>query len=636
MSSRKDGSAAALAVKAENVEYALKEVCALVSKIAGIQLGERQYSMVESRLRIRMLKLGITNLNDYLKHLRENLDEESVSLLSLLTTHHTYFFREFSHFEFILDNLMKDLIAVARTRADRKIYIWSAACSRGQEVYSLAMFMQYHLSKMAPDVKYEIWGTDVDPESVTIAKNGVYLYKDLMQVPAVYMDNHWVRGTGDIADYAKVKKSLKDNCHFTTGNLVKDTSGPSGKKFDLILCRNVFIYFNNDQIQQVCQYLIRHLEPQGKFFIGVSESLAGLDLPIEPVGPSIYGLRGSTKKLDSAQTNKETSTPNSNSILNSSGSTKNLDSVQAKPQSLIRVLCVDDSPSIHTLLKKVLSKENGFEIVGTALNGQEAIDLAKRISFDIMTLDIHMPVMDGLEYLRINKGKAHPPIVMLSSVQRENADIAMKAMDDGACDYVEKPNLANLLERGDEIRSKLKTAFLSKGVKSANRDLERSFSKKFTITKPETKTRIVFVSLGDREKIASLIKLQTLNDPPLVFVFEGVQDAVASLGKNLASATGKVIEHESKQIEVGHVYLLGFDQVKSSIPEWLKKRKTSVYICGAPTQKLVQMVMDSESLHLVLEDVGPSKDFLQKDILEAASAITPITSFFSLSEEHLQ
>jgi len=134
----------------EMVKKVVAEVSFIVSEMAGIQLGERQESMVENRLRTRMLKLNLPTFEDYLKFLKHNQETESQALLSLLTTHHTYFFREFSHFEHLLNHGLNSMIDKARARPDKTIRVWSAACSRGQEVYSLAMFFNFHLKHMAP------------------------------------------------------------------------------------------------------------------------------------------------------------------------------------------------------------------------------------------------------------------------------------------------------------------------------------------------------------------------------------------------------------------------------------------------------------------------------------------------------
>ena len=193
---------------------AIDKISKIASELTGVQLGERQRSMVETRLGRRLAQLKLKNLDEYHTYLTENFNVESRALISLLTTHHTFFFREFLHFKFLEDQAFDKLVEVARTRPDKTIRIWSAACSRGQEVYSLAMFFDKLLRERAPDVKYQILGTDVDIESVKWAQNGVYNKNEIKEVPLAYLTNNWARGTGKIADFVKVKDVLKSRCKF--------------------------------------------------------------------------------------------------------------------------------------------------------------------------------------------------------------------------------------------------------------------------------------------------------------------------------------------------------------------------------------------------------------------------------------
>ncbi|MBX9704405.1 MAG: hypothetical protein K2X39_09660, partial [Silvanigrellaceae bacterium] len=179
----------------------IKEVSGLVHAITGIQLGERQYHMVESRTKKRIIQLGLKNEEEYYHYLQLNKNAEIKALVSLLTTHHTAFFRELKHFEFLENTGLPTLISLKRKKNDKTIKIWSTACSRGQEVYSLSMFMLHYLRTNAPDFTYEILGTDVDPESIEIAKNAVYLKKDIEEIPLHFLLDHWAKGTEEIKDY---------------------------------------------------------------------------------------------------------------------------------------------------------------------------------------------------------------------------------------------------------------------------------------------------------------------------------------------------------------------------------------------------------------------------------------------------
>ncbi|RYZ77293.1 MAG: response regulator [Proteobacteria bacterium] len=462
----------------------IDEISKLVNSLTGIQLGEKQRSMVSSRVKKRMSTLGLHTDADYSAHLRAHAETETAYLVSLLTTHHTYFFREFAHFEHLEKTALPGLIKEKKKVGSKKITVWSAACSTGQEVYSLAMFLDYYFSKHAPDFTYEILGTDVDPASVKAAANGVFRAKEIKEVPLQFLGRHWAKGTGDIADFVKVKSTLKARCQFEAMNLLKPSGRGISQKFDLIFCRNVFIYFNTEQIKSITKTLLASLADSGALYLGVSESLNGLGLPCEIVGPSIY----SHPKKSSGEKPQSTAPV----------------APLAMHQAL-RVFCVDDSPTILALLKKILTTDLGFEIVGTATNGLEAAQKLKTLKVDLMTLDIHMPEQTGLEYLKNSYKPGHPPVVMITSVSREDASLPMECLRAGAFDYVEKPSLANLATQADEIRMKLKLAAKSKHS-SKGHDLVSAFSKQSgAVLNISSKLRVIFCSEEDRAKALKLV-----------------------------------------------------------------------------------------------------------------------------------
>lgn len=405
------------------------KVCQIVTEMSGIQLGQKQYSMVENRLQTRMISLGIHSHKDYMLYLFQNMETESLALVSLMTTHYTYFFREFNHFEYLLNRSLPQLIQAASQRSDQTIHIWSAACSTGEEAYSLALFLHFHLSETAPNLKFKIYGTDIDPECVEKATNAVYRNEELTQSPSMYIRNQFIQGKGSATGFSKVRKHIQQNCEFSVCNIFESENYKPEIKFDIIFCRNVFIYFTQDQVKDISNKLLNHLQPQGFLFTGISESLTRLGLEINTVATSIYQHKSASQNI------------------------KNLSPVKIieKP---IQVLCIDDSPAILNLLKRVLTEDKGYIVKATAKNGSEALEILKLQKFDVITLDLHMPEVDGIEFLRRFNHQA--PVMVVSSVNREDTSLAQKAISLGAADYVEKPSLENLAQATNEICSKLK------------------------------------------------------------------------------------------------------------------------------------------------------------------------------------
>lgn len=459
---------------------AVEEVSQIVAEMAGIQLGFKQATMVDNRLKTRLLKLGLPDYEAYLQHLRANPQSESQALLSLLTTHHTFFFREFLQFEFLLNKGLRGMVEAAAARPDKTIRVWSAACSRGQEVYSLAMFLNFHVAQIDPSVKFEIWGSDVDPESVKTAKNGVYKTEELRQSPAMYLEGNWIRGKGEVSEFSKAKDRIKIPCKFETVNLLQSENFLRDKTFDLIFCRNVFIYFDQQQVQKVTNQFAKRLNPNGMIFLGVTESLNGLKVPLNAIGPSVY-----VHPTVAAAPQRISVAPNWTE--------------EKKPS---RILCVDDSSTIHALLAKILTAENGFVIGAKAMNGRQALEILKRESFDAITLDLHMPEVDGLGFLKEYRGSA--PVVILSSVNRDDQSLAQKALAAGARDYVEKPSLENLAQAGNEIRSKIRMALNSIIVAH----------------KPEAKKKVKVLIVDDSATIRKLLTSMLSQDSEFEVVGE--------------------------------------------------------------------------------------------------------------------
>lgn len=602
----------------------VREISRVVSEITGVQLGEKQSHMVASRFHKRLIDLKMDSIPEYVSYFNSNADKEVQALVSLLTTHHTYFFREFPHFEYLRTTGLKQLVDAAKARGQKKIRFWSAACSRGHEVYSLATFLETHLKQIDPQFDYEIVGSDVDQESVAIAANGVYNRKEIASIPAVYMADYWVKGTGEISDFVKIKNSIKAKCQFRIENLV-EFQPSSQTPFDAIFCRNVFIYFNQAQIAAITGKFMKSMHQTGLLFVGISESLHGSGLDIKNIGTSIYSHKGAAAPA--------VATAAAPGAQASAASAKVAAPIE-KPKPL-RVLCVDDSPTVHTLLKQILKPEFGFEVVGKALNGLEATEFLKKQSVDLMTLDIHMPGQTGVEYLEKNFKRGHPPVVMISSVSRDNADLAMRALQLGASDYVEKPALNKLDEQAEQIRTKLLCAHLSQNVNAGKiSQLDRQFQKSVEIKNASQCFRLVLASPGDRTKLEFLIRELTKEEPATVLLMQGMQEVLPAVAKDLATLTGRtieVIEGDINKLQTNHIYIGDFDKQFSKLKAQFGKNRSSILIYGRFADATMKAVGQWTPAQVLVEDIGSKNEKLKIK----ATDLVPGTSFGYMSSEYL-
>ncbi|MFL5815552.1 MAG: CheR family methyltransferase [Bdellovibrionia bacterium] len=625
----------------------VEEASAHVSKVTGIQLGTKQAAMVQARLSKRMLELKMT-AEQYLTYFRQNVDKESPFLISLLTTHHTFFFREFVHFEFLTQSGLKAVTDSIRAQGRKTLRVWSAACSWGHEVYSLSMHLSTHLKEVAPDFTYEILGTDVDSESVAISRNGVYKWDEVKGIPADYLSTHWARGTGEISAFVKAKKNIKDPCKFDVKNLTELHREANPQKFDIVFCRNVLIYFNQEQIQQIAKELLRRLEPHGFLFLGISESLMGMDLPVTFGGPSIYVHKQAEASATAQASTKASTKASTLKAVPSVGGapkapTTSVSAVEAAPapavSKTIRLLCVDDSPVVLTLLKKIFAAEPGFEVVATAKNGIEAAEMLKKHKVDALTLDIHMPEQNGLEYLQKNFGTKHPPVIMVTSVSREDSQLGVKCLENGARDFVEKPGLNNLEEKGEELRMKVRCAVRAPAPAGAGlAEVAKSFSRSSEILNPGRKLRTLVCGLSDREKLVGIIKENKGVGPATLILVHGAEAMLDGLVTNIASASGvKPQIWDGKSPITSGVYIADFGKAVQSAKQVFGGRRISIMLLGDVTQqisgKVSEWVIDSKA-QLILEE-GASFSKAHSDLRSIASDSIPVTGFLYTANVYL-
>lgn len=490
----------------------LVEVVGAVSERTGNVVGQKQINMIESRLTKRALSLGLSSAEEYIEYFRAHRATEIEDLISILTVHHTYFFREFGQFEFLGSDVLPRLVEQLKQEGRKVLRIWSAACSRGQEAYSLYMYVDQYLKAQGSDIKIEIVATDVDRESVKFASNGVYAWNEVKEIPMTYLSTYWARGTGEIANFAKIKDVVRKACVFQQSNLMETAHFSKHGQFDIIFCRNVFIYFQSNDVTKVAEALAGQLKPTGFLFVGLSESLSNAPMKLKKLGPSIYGPAPQPKAKTEA-------------------------AVPTKAAGPIRVICVDDSPVILKLLASILKREHGFEIVATAADGLKAAELvSKGLVFDVMTLDVHMPNMTGVEYLEQKMTANHPPVVMLTSASRDNMDLAQQAMKLGAKDYIEKPSLNDLAARSDEIRSKLRMLAKKNLGTTPTSTFDQKFQTSLAVKNYENKVNILFANENQLPQLTMILKDRALTQLPVVLVTPN--DSQISKKLSEAVATG--------------------------------------------------------------------------------------------------
>lgn len=249
----------------------------LIYRLAGIHLSPAKKALVCGRLAKRLKHYSLGSYQDYLRLLTSgNEPSELQTALDLLTTNETYFFREPKHFEFLQQRILPE------HRPGSPFRVWSAACSSGEEPFTLAMV----LSEQLGDAPWEIVASDISTRVLERARSGLYAMERTSHIPQRYLQEYCLKGVGSQEGRFIVNKRLRTRVSFHQINL--NESLPRLGEFDVVFLRNVMIYFNTDTKARVVERLAATLKPGGYLIIGHSESLNGVTDALSAVQPSVY------------------------------------------------------------------------------------------------------------------------------------------------------------------------------------------------------------------------------------------------------------------------------------------------------------------------------------------------------------
>ncbi len=253
----------------------------LIYDKSGIKLGDQKEALVSSRIGKRMRELGIADPREYLQWvLNDDSGQELVQLLDVISTNVTSFYREPQHFD-LLDSLLRKWWS----EGQRKFRIWSAASSTGEEPYTIAIVVMEALGTQASDVK--ILATDISTRVLEQCRRGEYDRNRVEGVPFMLRDKYFEAVRDDYGAVYRVKDRLKSMMSFRRLNL-STPPFPMRGPLDVIFCRNVMIYFDNQVRARLLEDMYRLLKPGGFLMVGHSESLTGLVSRFKPVRPSVY------------------------------------------------------------------------------------------------------------------------------------------------------------------------------------------------------------------------------------------------------------------------------------------------------------------------------------------------------------
>jgi len=253
-----------------------EEIRAIAYRSFGLDLKPGKEELVSARLQRLVRAGGFRTYHDYCRHvLRDTTGESLHALIDALATNHTSFLREPDHFRFLQEQV------VASWKSRRELDIWSAACSTGEEVWTLA----FVLRDVLPAAQIRLIGTDISRKALAEAEHGQYPADKVATLPPNWLKAYF-QPQGRPPQSYRILPAVRSNISFRRLNLIEPFSWP--RPFAAIFCRNLMIYFDRNTQHRLVAQLAANLEPGGYLFIGHSESLNGIEHPLQYIRPAVY------------------------------------------------------------------------------------------------------------------------------------------------------------------------------------------------------------------------------------------------------------------------------------------------------------------------------------------------------------
>ncbi len=297
MTSIRENRASAIAVKTADAadagfdisEKEFHRLSEFIYDKCGIRLPPSKKTMLQARLQRRLRTLSMKSYSQYCDYLftPEGMREEMTRMIDLVTTNKTDFFRESTHFDYLVENCLPVLADPDGLGACRKkVAVWSAGCSTGEEPYTLAMVLS-EFGEENPGFQFSILATDISTRVLQTAALGIYESEKVDPVPLAMKRKYLLRNKDRSKDLVRIVPALRSRVRFRQLNFMDSDFGIA-EPLDVIFCRNVIIYFDKPTQERLLRHFCRHLSHGGFLFLGHSETIFGMDLPLVQVSPTIY------------------------------------------------------------------------------------------------------------------------------------------------------------------------------------------------------------------------------------------------------------------------------------------------------------------------------------------------------------
>lgn len=263
-----------------------QELCGLIHRHSRIHLVPSKLTLLTGRLSRRLRELELASWEDYLAWLRHPSGDEIGTLIDLVSTNHTHFFRESVHFDALSSHLLDELLRNSPT-ARQGLRCWSAASSSGEEAFTLAMVLSEFAAQKPGGLRWQIQGTDISSRAIEKARQAVYPMDRLVLPKPSLLTQYFQKGSGPFEGFCKVKPELQSKVQFEQMNLFDSVYRVSTPQH-VVFCRNVLIYFDLPSQAQLVERLHNVLEPGGFLMVGHSDSLLRIPHAFKSHGNGIY------------------------------------------------------------------------------------------------------------------------------------------------------------------------------------------------------------------------------------------------------------------------------------------------------------------------------------------------------------
>ena len=274
------------ALQMSNKDFA--RLSEFIRSSCGIKLPPAKKTMLEGRLRKRLRALSLQSFGGYCEYLfsSKGAESEFMHMIDAVTTNKTDFFREPDHFDYLSDKVLPELVRLYGVGSRKRLNVWSAASSTGEEPYTLAMVLSEFAREYA-GFQFSILGTDISSQVLKKARLAVYEREKVSPIPLMLRAKYLLKSKDRDKGLVRIIPELRASVEFKRLNLMEEDYGID-EPIGIVFCRNVLIYFDRPTQEKLVQRLSYHLMSGGYLFVGHSESLHGMDLPLVQTSTTIY------------------------------------------------------------------------------------------------------------------------------------------------------------------------------------------------------------------------------------------------------------------------------------------------------------------------------------------------------------